>query len=141
MLWILALAGLAVNRPLIDSTLIRADAILGLNARSVVEAAARLPLLHAPLTFAYTFSVALLLRPERLRLSMQPPSVNGEQGLAGSVEKALYSGSDRRYLVRLGERLLWNVRVPNDESGQKGLQRGDAVHVRWHMADAVVLSE
>ncbi len=85
--------------------------------------------------------VTLLLRPERLRLSMQPPSVNGEQSLAGSVEKALYSGSDRRYLVRLGERLLWNVRVPNDESGQKGLQRGDAVHVRWHMADAVVLSE
>lgn len=61
MIGILALAGLAVNRPLIDSTLIRADAILGLNARSVVEAAARLPLLHAPLTFAYTFSVALLL--------------------------------------------------------------------------------
>ena len=85
--------------------------------------------------------VTLLLRPERLRLSMQPPSVSGEQSLAGLVEKVLYSGSDRRYLVRFGERLVWNVRVPNDEAGQKGLQRGDAVHVRWHMADAVVLSE
>lgn len=86
-------------------------------------------------------AVTLLLRPERLRLSTLPQSQSGEQSLAGSVEKVLYSGSDRRYLVRLGERLVWNVRVPNDESGRNGLVRGDAVHVRWHIADAVVLSE
>lgn len=85
--------------------------------------------------------VTLLLRPERLRLSTLPQSLKGEQSLAGSVDKVLYSGSDRRYLVRLGERLVWNVRVPNDESGRNGLQRGDVVYVRWHMADAVVLSE
>lgn len=85
-------------------------------------------------------AVTLLLRPERLRLSTEAQDRSGEQGLAGSVEKVLYSGSDRRYLVRLGERLAWNVRVPNEESGQKGLQRGDAVHVRWQISDAVVLS-
>lgn len=83
----------------------------------------------------------ILLRPERLRLSTSAQGLSGEQSLAGSVEKVLYSGSDRRYLVRLGERLVWNVRVPNDESGRNGLQRGDAVHVRWQISDAVVLSE
>ncbi|MCX5723867.1 MAG: ABC transporter ATP-binding protein [Nitrospirae bacterium] len=86
-------------------------------------------------------AVTLLLRPERLRLSTEAQGRSGEQSLAGSVEKVLYSGSDRRYLVRFGERLVWNVRVPNDESGRNGLQRGDAVHVRWLIADAVVLSE
>lgn len=85
-------------------------------------------------------AVTLLLRPERLRLSTEAQDRRDEQGLAGSVEKVLYSGSDRRYLVRLGERLAWNVRVSNEESGQKGFQRGDAVHVRWQISDAVVLS-
>jgi hypothetical protein len=53
----------------------------------------------------------------------------------------LYSGSDRRYLVRLGEHVVWNVRVPNDESGRNGLVPGDNLSVRWQISDAVVLSE
>lgn len=86
-------------------------------------------------------AVTLLLRPERLRLSTVAQGLSGEQSLATSVDKVLYSGSDRRYLVRLGEHVIWNVRVPNDESGQNGLERGDAVYVRWQISDAVVLSE
>ena len=67
--------------------------------------------------------------------------MSGEQSLAASVDKVLYSGSDRHYMVRLGERLVWNVRVPNDESGRNGLMRGNAIHVRWQVSDAVVLIE
>lgn len=61
MIGILALAALAVNAPLVDDALIRADAAMGLDARAVVEAVARRPVLHAPLSFAYTASVALIL--------------------------------------------------------------------------------
>lgn len=61
MIGILALAGLAMNAALIDDALIRADAVLGLDARSAVEAISHWPLLHAPLSFAYTTSVALIL--------------------------------------------------------------------------------
>jgi len=85
--------------------------------------------------------VTLLLRPERLRLSTAAQGLNGEQSLAGSIDKVLYSGSDRRYMVRLGERVVWNVRVPNDEFGRNGLSRGDAINVRWQISDAVVLTE
>ena len=85
--------------------------------------------------------VTVLLRPERLRLSTAEQGLSGEQSLAASVDKVLYSGSDRRYMVRLGERVVWNVRVPNDESGRNGLVRGAAVYVRWQISDAVVLTE
>jgi spermidine/putrescine transport system ATP-binding protein len=86
-------------------------------------------------------AVTLLLRPERLRLSIVAQGLANEQSLAGSVDKILYSGSDRRYMVRLGERVVWNVRVPNDESGRNGLVRGDAIYVHWQTSDAVVLTE
>jgi spermidine/putrescine transport system ATP-binding protein len=86
-------------------------------------------------------AVTVLLRPERLRLSTVAQGLSGEQSLPALVDKVLYSGSDRRYLVRLGERLVWNVRVPNDESGRNGLVCGDAVYVRWQISDAVVLAE
>ncbi|MEO5954128.1 MAG: ABC transporter ATP-binding protein [Nitrospiraceae bacterium] len=85
--------------------------------------------------------VTLLIRPERLRLSTAAQGLSGEQSLAASVDKVLYSGSDRRYLVRLGEHVVWNVRVPNDESGRKGLVPGDTLYLRWQISDAVVLSE
>ena len=85
--------------------------------------------------------MTLLLRPERLRLSTVAQGQSGEQSLAASVDKVLYIGSDRRYMVRLGERVVWNVRVPNDEFGQNGLVRGDAVYVCWQISDAVVLTE
>lgn len=85
--------------------------------------------------------VTLLIRPERLRLSTAVQGLSGEQSLAASVDKVLYSGSDRRYLVRLGEHVVWNVRVPNDESGRHGLVPGDHLSVRWQISDAVVLSE
>jgi len=86
-------------------------------------------------------AATVLLRPERLRLSTDAKDRSGEQSLAAIVEKVFYSGSDRRYLVRLSDVLLWNVRVPNNESGRNGLERGDMVRVRWQIADAVVLGE
>jgi spermidine/putrescine ABC transporter ATP-binding subunit len=85
-------------------------------------------------------TVTVLLRPERLRLSTTVPGRSGEQSLAASVDKVLYSGSDRRYMVRLGERVVWSVRVSNDESHRNGLDRGDAVYVCWQISDAVVLT-
>lgn len=85
-------------------------------------------------------AVTVLLRPERLRLSTMVHGLSGEQSLPASIDKVLYSGSDRRYLVRLGERLVWNVRVPNDEAGRNGLVRGDRVYVRWQISDAVLLN-
>jgi hypothetical protein len=44
-------------------------------------------------------------------------------------------------MVRLGEGVVWNVRVQNDDAGRNGLVRGDAIHVRWQVSDAVVLIE
>lgn len=86
-------------------------------------------------------AVTVLLRPERLRLSTETRGPSGEQSLAASVDKVLYSGSDRHYMVRLGEGVVWNVRVQNDDAGRNGLVRGDAIHVRWQVSDAVVLIE
>jgi membrane-associated phospholipid phosphatase len=61
MIGVVALAGLAVNAPLVDGALIRADAMLGLDARAMVETVSHWTVLHGPLAFAYQFSVVLLV--------------------------------------------------------------------------------
>lgn len=61
MLGVLALAGLAVNAPLIDGALIRADEMIGLDARTIVAFVSRVPALHHPLVFAYHASFKVLI--------------------------------------------------------------------------------
>jgi membrane-associated phospholipid phosphatase len=61
MIGVLALAGLAINAPLIDEVLIQVDKNLGLDAGLFVEMISLLPILHSSLYFSYQFSVVMLI--------------------------------------------------------------------------------
>jgi ABC-type Fe3+/spermidine/putrescine transport system ATPase subunit len=84
-------------------------------------------------------AVSVVLRPERLHLS-PVAAVNGfDNAMPARVVKAVYNGHEMQYQLRVAERLLWTVRVPNADGGQPGFPPGAAVMVRWHGDDGVVL--
>lgn len=85
--------------------------------------------------------VTLLLRAERLHLSQEARLPGFENVAPARVVKSLYNGSDMEYRVRLTEQVTWRVRVPNTGAGLKRFLPGEAVFVRWHADEGVVLPE
>jgi ABC-type Fe3+/spermidine/putrescine transport system ATPase subunit len=85
-------------------------------------------------------AVSVVLRPERLRLS-RPAAANGfDNVVAAQVTKAAYNGHEVQYQLRVAERLLWTVRVPNADGGQSRFLPGEAVLVCWNRGEGVVLA-
>lgn len=81
--------------------------------------------------------VTLLVRPEKVYLARsdrRPP----QETLRGTVDQALYLGTDTRYTVRLpdGQSL---VALARNLNGDGPLRQGESVHVYWHLEDARVL--
>jgi hypothetical protein len=56
------------------------------------------------------------------------------------VDQAVYNGHETRYRVRLGEEVLWTVRLPNDSHALPQFFAGDRVILGWKADDAVVLT-
>ena len=85
-------------------------------------------------------AVSVVMRPERLHLSQQA-AVNGVDNVVpAKVVKSVYNGHEMQYQLRVGENLIWTVRVPNAEGGQKRFLPGESVMVRWNRDDSVVLA-
>ena len=83
--------------------------------------------------------VAVVLRPERLRLS-QPSASNGfDNVVPARVARAVYNGHEMQYQLHVTERLSWTVRIQQADGGQKRFLPGEAVAVRWNRDDGVVL--
>jgi spermidine/putrescine transport system ATP-binding protein len=80
--------------------------------------------------------VVVAIRPEKIWLSPQRHS-HLENQFAGSIEELVYSGTDTRYLVRLGHQVLLIVRQQNLDAS--ALRRGDRVYVGWPAQGAQVL--
>ena len=87
-------------------------------------------------------AVRLTIRPELLQLSgeFDPPAPFHNQ-VQARVEKAIYSGNEMQYLLTLPNNLTWKARVPSAGSAAKRFHPGESLYVKWHPAEAVVLSE
>jgi spermidine/putrescine transport system ATP-binding protein len=86
-------------------------------------------------------AATLAVRPEAVRLALQPPAANGPLNLLeGEVVEALYEGGSRRWAVELasGERLV--VRESNQIStlAGNGEARGAKVYLYWEPAKSLV---
>ena len=81
----------------------------------------------------------LSLRPEQLRLSSARPST-GEEVLSGRIEKALFAGSDMKYLVRVGPTYLWEARMPSG-ARSPAFAPGDPVFLHWSLSDGRLFFE
>ncbi len=85
--------------------------------------------------------VRLVLRPEHLHLSRDRHVAGFDNGVDARIEKAVYSGNEMHYVMRLSETVVWSARVSNTARDQKRFQVGEAVFVRWKAEEARVLPE
>ncbi len=78
------------------------------------------------------------LRPEQLRMSCERPATS-DAVLPGVIEKALFAGSDTKYLVRVGRENLWEIRTAGASS--LSYAPGDRVFVHWALPDGRLFFE
>ena len=109
-------------------------------ARCRIEAPG-LPAIQArvPVNAGSGNAVSVVLRPERLHLSQQAAANGFDNVVPARVAKAVYNGHEMQYQLHVADGLLWTVRVPNADGGQKQFLPGEAVMVRWQCDDSVVL--
>lgn len=82
--------------------------------------------------------VCVVLRPERIDVSLQTPALkNGGQGV---IEEKIYLGVEYRLVVRLPEGSLFNLRSPN-VGLLATMNAGDRVNLSWVPSDIVLLAE
>lgn len=84
-------------------------------------------------------SVALILRPERIRLKPGHGEGPDANVLLGRVETIRYVGSEWRVVVRIGESVRWAVHVSTGNSGNCPLVVGAPVSLHWNVDDGVVI--
>jgi spermidine/putrescine ABC transporter ATP-binding subunit len=86
-------------------------------------------------------AAGLVVRPERMRiLAPTDDAPPGASVLDGTVDEALYLGSDRKYGLRLADGQHVTVREQRDGS-ERVWARGDAVRVAWAVDDGVLLAD
>lgn len=83
--------------------------------------------------------VALILRPERIRV--RPGHVAGAapNGLQGVVESMRYIGSAWQGVVRIAESVRWTVYASNASSESRPFAVGAPVSLQWSPHDGVVI--
>jgi len=78
-----------------------------------------------------------VLRPERILIgpTVEPTSKSDDktQTLTGVIEDIIYTGESRRYVVRVGPRLIVVKRQSEDVAGR--FARGDHVSISWRVTD------
>lgn len=79
------------------------------------------------------------IRPEKLALSSEPASRDGERSAPGTLVESIYVGSGIRRVIDLDAGMRVTVLERNDRSRASDDDRGDRVHVVWHDADVVPL--
>jgi len=105
--------------------------------------APELPAIQAdvPAGTARGSAVVLVIRPERLHLSPQAAVGGFDNVMPARVAKTVYNGHEMQYQLRVADRLLWTVRVPNADGGQKRFRPGEAAVVCWNRGESVVLTQ
>lgn len=98
--------------------------------------AARMPIGWVPRDEA-----VVVLRPERLHLSTESRREPFDNSLPGTIEKAVYNGSETQYWVRVSDEMVWRVHVVNAGTDRKPFSTGERVSVYWNAGDAILLAQ
>jgi spermidine/putrescine transport system ATP-binding protein len=87
-------------------------------------------------------AATLGIRPEALRMSLEPPEPRPANLVEGVVVEAIYEGDSRRWAVDLvgGEHLVARAPNPAGEGHSNGLERGKRVWLTWDPIRTLVYS-
>lgn len=83
-------------------------------------------------------AVTIAIRPEKIALHSRPP---GPHAIPGVIHEVVYGGADIRYLVRLTDRTLIQVRLQNAGNGSTPhFPREEPVYLTWRAEAARLLT-
>ncbi len=83
-------------------------------------------------------TVTVAVRPEKISIHAEPPD---DRAVPGVVDEVIYTGTDTRYLVRLGERTIVTVRQQNVGVGEGVMfPKGVSVYLHWRLQSARLLT-
>jgi spermidine/putrescine ABC transporter ATP-binding subunit len=87
-------------------------------------------------------SVAIAVRPEKLKLSVTKPADAKLLAIAGKVRDVAYYGDTSHVVVSAADGLDLQINVQNDtRTGGSGVERGQKIWVSWAPDDSIVLTE
>ncbi len=87
-------------------------------------------------------SVAIAVRPEKLKISKTEPKGAAAIKLQGKVRDVAYYGDTSHVVIEGNEGLDLSVNVQNDSrEGGSGVERGQKVWVHWAPEDSIILTE
>jgi spermidine/putrescine ABC transporter ATP-binding subunit len=87
-------------------------------------------------------SVAIAVRPEKLKLSATKPADAKLLSIAGKVRDVAYYGDTSHVVVSAADGLDLQINVQNDtRTGGSGVERGQKIWVSWAPDDSIVLTE
>ena len=98
----------------------------------------RLRVAHAPVAPG---SIAVALRPEKIRLSHAVPDGAFENGAAGTVIDIGYLGTVSLYKLRLDDGLVLKAALMNEQRAERPINVSDRVWLSWSPQAAVLLVE
>lgn len=78
----------------------------------------------------------LMVRPEKIGIG--PAATPPDEGLAGTVEEAVYVGEFTRYRVRVAPDVLVSVKVPNTRAVYRA-KPDDPVQLHWAVDDGYLV--
>src|SRR5437588_5367576 len=96
----------------------------------------RLRVAHAPVAPG---SIAVALRPEKIRISHAAPDGAFENGAAGTVTDIGYLGTLSLYKVRLDDGLVLKAAVMNERRAERPVHVNDRVWLNWTPEAGVLL--
>ncbi|MGE0004165.1 MAG: ABC transporter ATP-binding protein [Parvibaculaceae bacterium] len=87
-------------------------------------------------------SIAIAVRPEKLKLSEAQPKAARAIKTEGKVRDVAYYGDTSHVVVHCNDELELSVNVQNDtRAGGSGVERGQKVWIHWAPEDTLVLTE
>jgi ABC-type Fe3+/spermidine/putrescine transport system ATPase subunit len=87
-------------------------------------------------------SIAIAVRPEKLKLSEAQPKAARAIKTEGKVRDVAYYGDTSHVVVHCNDDLELSVNVQNDtRAGGSGVERGQKVWIHWAPEDTLVLTE
>jgi putrescine transport system ATP-binding protein len=87
-------------------------------------------------------TVAIAVRPEKLKISKTEPKAAGLIKVSGKVRDVAYYGDTSHIVVSIKGGHDLQVNVQNDtRTGGSGVERGQAIWVSWMPDDSLVLTE
>ncbi|MGH6907872.1 MAG: ABC transporter ATP-binding protein, partial [Aestuariivirga sp.] len=116
--------------------------VLGSKGKLITCEAKGLGKLELPASKPVSGTIAIAVRPEKLKIGRNEPKTASVIKIEGTVRDVAYYGDTSHVVVEAKGGLSLSVNLQNDRrEGGSGVERGQKVWVHWSPEDTIILTE